>query len=92
MIEREDGKSLSTSDFYLPVDSPAECGVVANGPHMTGGSVEEGDILFIDQCQEYVNGNLVIAVINDQETLAKYILTNEKISATPASEPCPAAA
>ena len=74
------GPQLSSFDFYLPVDSPAECGVVANGPHMTGGSVEEGDILFIDQCQEYVNGNLVIAVINDRETLAKYILASEKIA------------
>jgi transcriptional regulator with XRE-family HTH domain len=74
------GPRLPAFDFYLPVDSPAECGVVASGPNMTGGSVEEGDILFIDHCQEYANGNLVIAVINDRETLAKYILASEKVA------------
>lgn len=73
-----EGPRLSVFDFYFPVDSPAECGVVASGIQMTGGSIEEGDILFINERQEYTNGNLVIAVINDRETVAKYILTSEK--------------
>lgn len=73
-----DGPSLSVFDFFFPVDSLAERGVVAGGPHMTGGSIEEGDILFINERQEYANGNLVVARINDRDTVAKYILASEK--------------
>ena len=52
--------------------------LVANSANMTGGCIGEGNLLLIETCMDFENGNLVIAQVNRKTTVKKYLLINEK--------------
>lgn len=84
-------KSLSVHDYYVDNNTPADYALVAGGVNMTGGCIGEGDLLLIQVCRDFANGNLVIAQINKKTTVKKYLLLNEKTvilqPLNPAQEP-----
>lgn len=71
-------KPLPIRNYYVDTDIPADYALVANGVAMTGGCIGEGDLLLIEVCLDFANGDLVIALINKQTTVNKYLLINDK--------------
>ena len=71
-------KPRAVRNYYVDNDIPADYALVATGSNMTGGCIGEGDLLLIEVCRDFANGNLVIAEVNKKTTVNKYLLINEK--------------
>ena len=65
--------------YFVDNDIQADYALVAGGPNMTGGCIGEGDLILIETCFDFENGDLVIARVNKQTTVKKYLLINDSI-------------
>ncbi|MGO1057731.1 transcriptional repressor LexA [Planococcus sp. FY231025] len=85
--------------YYLPRDwviSPRETfsltvtGDSMTGDSMTGAGIDKGDIVIVSQQNTATNGDIVIAVIDEEATMKKYMAMGNEIlllSENPAFEP-----
>jgi repressor LexA len=52
-------------------DASLDYGLIVKGDSMIGARICEGDIIFVDRDAEVSNGDIVVALINDDDTLIK---------------------
>lgn len=74
--------SLDLND-YLIRQPAATFFVRAKGDSMIGAGIHDGDLLVVDRSADAKNGNVVIAVINGELSVKRYLRSGKKASLVP---------